>query len=77
MKVTVPSPVWTDLAEIAEYIAPDNPEAALRVLDAARKNFELIGDHPGIGRLRTFSQPGLRSWPISEFPNYLILYLPQ
>ena len=77
MRVTVSSPVWSDLAEIAEYIALDNPDAALRLLDAARKNFQLIGDHPGIGHLRTFSQAGVRSWAISDFPNYLIIYLQQ
>lgn len=77
MKVVVASPVWSDVAEIARRIAEDNPEAALRIIEAAQKNFELIGVHPGIGRLRTFSQPGVRSWPITDFPNYLIFYLPR
>jgi plasmid stabilization system protein ParE len=65
MKVDIPSPVWEDLRGILEQIAPNNPQAAL------------IGKHPGIGRLRSFSLPGIRSWPIKEYPNYLIVYLPR
>jgi toxin ParE1/3/4 len=77
MTLVVSSAVWTDLAEIVDTIGNDNPSAAVRVVDAARASFELIAVHPGIGRLRTFSQPGIRSWPIGDFPNYLVFYLPR
>jgi plasmid stabilization system protein ParE len=77
MKVDIPSPVWEDLRGILEQIAPNNPQAALNVVEAARRAFTLIGKHPGIGRLRSFSLPGIRSWPIKEYPNYLIVYLPR
>jgi toxin ParE1/3/4 len=77
MKVLVPSCVSQDLSRIIEQIAPHNPQAALNLIDAARRAFALIGKHPAIGRLRTFSQPGVRSWPIKEYPNYLIFYLPR
>jgi plasmid stabilization system protein ParE len=77
MKVIIASPVWSDLAEIALNIAQDNPTAALRVMESARNTFSLIGNHPGVGRLRTFSQSGVRSLPISDFSNYLVFYLPQ
>jgi hypothetical protein len=30
----------------------------------------------GLGRLRSFSLTGVRSWAVPEFENYLIFYLP-
>lgn len=77
MKVDIPSPVWEDLRRILEQIARHNPQAALNIVEAARRAFTLLGKHPAIGRLRSFSQPGIRSWPIKEYPNYLVFYLPR
>jgi toxin ParE1/3/4 len=34
---------------------------------------------PGMGAMREFSNPahkGIRSWPITDFENYLIFYRP-
>jgi toxin ParE1/3/4 len=76
MTVVVVSSVWGDLSDIVDRIAQDNPDAALRLIEAAHRLFDLIRDHPGIGRLRSFSQPGIRSRPITDFPNYLVFYLP-
>ena len=76
MKLIVKSPVWDDLREIGQRVAADNPEAAGRFLSAAENAFELIRRHPGIGRLRSFSLPGVRSWVVPEFGNYVIFYLP-
>jgi toxin ParE1/3/4 len=75
MKVLVKSPVWDDLREIGLRIAEENPDAADRFLTAAKASFELLGRHPRIGRLRSFSVPGVRSWLIPDFQNYLIFYL--
>ena len=62
MKFIFKSPVWDDLREIGVWIAKENPEAAERFFKAAESAFELLRRHPRIGRLRTFSVAGVRSW---------------
>ena len=57
-------------------IAEDDPQAADRFLTAAEEAFELLKQHPHIGRLRSFSRPGVRSWLMPGFKNYLIFYFP-
>ena len=76
MKLLVKSAVWDDLREIALRISKDNPEAADRFLTAASDAFDLLKRHPRIGRLRSFSVVGIRSWVISDFANYIVFYLP-
>ncbi|HXP59866.1 MAG TPA: type II toxin-antitoxin system RelE/ParE family toxin [Dongiaceae bacterium] len=76
MNLVVKSPVWDDLREIGLRIAEGNPGAAERFVRAAQDSFELIRRHPRIGRLRSFSVVGMRSWVIPDFQNYLIFYLP-
>lgn|SRR5688572_10942484 len=76
MKITVKSPVWDDLRKIGIYIARDDPAAAHRFFLATKRAFGLFRRHPGIGRLRSFSQPGIRSFPVPGFGNYLVFYLP-
>ena len=76
MKLVVKSPVWGDLRGIGQRIAQANPDAAGRFFDAIREAFELVARHPTIGRLRSFSLPGVRSWVVPGFENYVIFYLP-
>jgi len=76
MNLIVKSPVWDDLRTIGLRIAKDNPEAAERFVTAAEASFELLRQHPRIGRLRSFSVPGVRSWGIPDFQNYLVFYVP-
>jgi toxin ParE1/3/4 len=76
MNLIVKSPVWDDLRTIGLRIAKDNPEAAERFVTAAEGSFELLRQHPRIGRLRSFSVPGVRSWVIPDFQNYLVFYVP-
>jgi len=76
MKLLVKSPVWDDLREIGLRIAEQNPDAADHFLTAAEQSFEILKRHPRIGRLRSFSVTGVRSWVIPDFQNYLIFYLP-
>ncbi len=76
MKLIVKSPVWDDLREIGLRIAQDNPDAADRFFTASEDAFDLLRRHPGIGRLRSFSITGVRSWGIPGFGDYLIFYLP-
>ena len=66
-----------DLDLICSYIAQDNPEAADRVLEAACDLCKILADHPELGRLRRFAPKelsDLRSFVITEFPNYVIFY---
>ena len=66
-----------DLDLIWSCIAQDNLEAADRVLDAAYRICEVLGGHPEIGRVREFAKldlTGMRSFVITDFPNYIIFY---
>jgi len=75
MKLIVKSPVWDDLREIGITIARDKPAVALRFFSATRRTLKLLASHPGLGRLRTFSQSGIRSFPVLGFKNYIAFYL--
>lgn len=71
--------VEDELWSIWDFIAADNPEAATRVIDAAYATFKNLAANPGLGRPRKFRHAGLRnarSFPISDFNNYLIFYRP-
>jgi toxin ParE1/3/4 len=66
-----------DVAEIYAWILSRNPEAAERFLKEVDASFEQIRQQPGIGWERRWKNPrleGIRSWRISEFPNFLIFY---
>lgn len=76
MTLIVKSPVWDDLRDIGLRIAKDNPDAADRFFTAVREVFEMLRRNPGLGRLRSFSVPGVRSWVIPTFRNYVVFYRP-
>ena len=63
-----------DIEEIANYIFDLNPVAAYRFLDALGETFELLAEHPRLGRRRTELGKGLRSFPVG---NYLVFYMPE
>ncbi len=68
-----------DVLELADYIARDSLDAALRFLEAAEAEFVRLADMPGMGHARKFSSPLLsdvRSWAIPGFKNHLIFYRP-
>ena len=68
-----------DLLEIADYIDADNPEAAVRFLDAAEASFARLAALPSIGQTVPFSSPiaqGMRIWRVEGFEHYLIFYRP-
>lgn len=62
-----------DLLEIWEYIASENPVSAERLLQSFREKFELLLDHPLLGRERNEIFIGLRSFPAGR---YIIFYQP-
>ena len=64
-----------DIDEHAKYIAERNSRAAFRFLDKVEETFSVLARHPRIGSPRfDHIAPGLRAWPVAEFPNYVILY---
>ena len=77
-KVVVLPGASSDLDEVYRYIALENPDAAKRLLKAAKEDFNKLSDMPGMGALRVYPKhlAHIRSWPISRFRNYLIFYQP-
>jgi len=66
-----------DLIANGRHIAKDSLSAAERFLDAAERTFAELARHPHMGRERHFQRrPGLRSWHVDGFDNYLIFYRP-
>lgn len=69
--------VENELWEIWEFIAKDNPEAATRVVEAAKATFRTLAENPALDRKRSFKNRRLRdvrSWQVSGFENYVIFY---
>lgn len=66
-----------DLLDLANHIAENNLDAALRFLHAAETAFELLSRMPLLGGQCHFRSPdaaGLRVWAVRGFENYLIFY---
>jgi len=71
--------IETELEEITGFIAKDNPAAAIKVLEAAERTFQLLADRPGLGRPRATKNPRLRNLrfrSILAFNRYLVFYRP-
>jgi toxin ParE1/3/4 len=66
-------PARRDLAEIWDYIAARNPDAADRVLDRIEVECRHLAEMPGMGRRRDELEPGIRSWRVGRW-RYLIFY---
>lgn len=67
-----------DLDELFDYIARNNPSAALRFFDATRQTIARLATMPSIGspyRLNNERLEGLRKWKVKDFERYLIFYL--
>ena len=62
-----------DLLEIWEYHARQDIETANRLLELLREKFELLLEHPLIGRERYDLLIGLRSFPMKK---YVVFYQP-
>ncbi|NOX99651.1 MAG: type II toxin-antitoxin system RelE/ParE family toxin [Verrucomicrobia bacterium] len=60
-----------DLDEIIDYIASDNPGAALNLYETFLKQFEYLSLFPEVGRLRKEFSPVVRSSPVG---NYVIFF---
>lgn len=67
-----------DLEDIADYIAENNLDAALRFFDATRQSIAKLAQNPRIGSfypLANSQLEGLRKWKVKGFDKYLIFYL--
>jgi toxin ParE1/3/4 len=60
-----------DLEEIGDYIALDNPAAAVRMIDRLEEVSILLSERPRIGTSRDDIAKGVRAFPVG---NYLILF---
>jgi len=68
-----------ELEDIAVHIGMDRPSVAKRFLAAARKTYANLAALPEMGTLWKSKNPrfeGLRCFPISRYPNYVIFYRP-
>ena len=61
------------MAAIANYIAQDNLDAALRWLDDLDQMLQLLSEHPLLGEDVSSLRPGVRRYVIG---SYLIFYRP-
>jgi toxin ParE1/3/4 len=67
----ITEPAEEDLREIAFYIADDNIDAALSLLDQFTDRFEMLASMPQTGRRRDELEPNLRSFPEG---SYVVFY---
>ena len=66
-----------DLAGHILYLRQEaGPQAAERFRVAVRAALQRLEKFPYLGRPRHFRQPGLRSWGVPGFRNWLLFYLP-
>jgi plasmid stabilization system protein ParE len=73
MRCVVSPAARQDLIEIVDYIAADNPDAALRVEDAILAGFDHLASEPGLGHTRS----DLTTLPVRFFTvmrRYSIVY---
>ncbi|HEX8873071.1 MAG TPA: type II toxin-antitoxin system RelE/ParE family toxin [Nitrosospira sp.] len=68
----------SDIDDLADYIAQENLDAAIRFLDALQNTLELICGQPRLGSLRYAHLPmleGLRVLAVTGFGNHLVFYI--
>jgi plasmid stabilization system protein ParE len=66
-----------DLREILGFLETKSPAVADRFAQSVAATLESLVEMPGKGSLKYFRRrrlAGIRSWPVSGFKNYLILY---
>ena len=72
-KVLISPKAEKDIDDIADYIALDHPERAVKFLRFLSKKLIDLASTPLIGRERPALELGLRSFPID---SYIIFYKP-
>ncbi len=69
--------VESQLEEIWNFIAEDNPEAAEKVITAIEETFQALAENPGLGRpkkMKSLRLRNLRFRSVPRFENYLVFY---
>ena len=69
-----------DIVEIADYLANQSLETAMRFLDQTEASFERLGQMPELGtvcQVRHTEILDTRVWRVAGFPNHLIFYRPE
>ena len=69
-----------EIDQIAQFLARNSLDAALRFYDAVDETCKLLAWMPGLGKKRIARDPALaelRSWSVKRFGDYLIFYLPR
>lgn len=74
MLVKITRPARKDILESAQFIADENPKAALRFLEAVDKSIEQIRKTPGIGAPKVIGGKDVRMWIVKGFQKHLIFY---
>ena len=77
VKVVRHSTALSDIEELTSYIAQDNPDAAINLLEAIERTLSLLGQMPQIGSPGEFWSSRLkdvRRLPVTGFERYLIFY---
>ena len=62
-----------DLIEIGEYLAQNNPNAAIKFIKEIKNKFILLRDNPLAGRIQSNLLVNLRSFAVKK---YIIFYQP-
>ena len=60
-----------DLVDIWDYVSPNSPKGASRILGEIYATFSMLADTPGAGRQRPELAAGMRSFPVA---GYLVFY---
>lgn len=67
-----------DLDDIWNFIAEDTLDAANRVESAILEACESLARHPLLGSRRTdITLLPVRFWPVTRFPNFIVVYRPE
>ena len=77
LPVIVTPKAQRDVLDIADYLAVQSLDAAMRFLDQAEASFKRLSQMPELGTLCQVQHPetvGTRVWPVAGFPNHLIFY---
>lgn len=78
LRILITPKASQDLDDLFDYIAQNNPDAALRFFEATRNTIAKLAQTPSIGSLYFVKNPrleGLRKWSVKGFENYFIFYI--
>ena len=71
LRIRINQEAEQDLEDIAYYIASANRSASEQLIDEFHRVFDLLAEHPGIGRARPELSARLRSFVVG---SYLVFY---